>query len=224
LDYSSRLKGIYLISEPHIPKDWDAYEELLLQFLQQGLSLFQLRIKIDDTTTSLHDFHSHRLSFAKRLRLLTQRFGCLFVINDDLELACHVEADGLHLGPSDLSFHEARSRALSSMFIGLSHHRAEEVFRQHLWPADYMSLGPLYGTTSKTHPDPVMGYPLFEKCLPYFTQPVCAIGGVTLERLPRVLQTGVEMVGVISDIWRNPDPVKRWQEWQTVWKSTRGKI
>lgn len=218
----SKIKGVYLISPSTLSPKQEEQEKFLLlleNILLEGIGIFQWRIK-----DGLND--RDQLFLAKQIRQITKRTQTLFFVNDRVDLALLSEADGLHLGPGDFPLRDIKKIWGRDKLLGLSNHTMEDVL-SHVADDDaslvtYHSLGPLYATTSKKQPDMVLGYPLFERVLPYLHRPVVAIGGITLERLPRVLQTGVEAVGVISDIWHAQDPVLQAKKWVTSFRELKG--
>ena len=117
-------------------------------------------------------------------------------------MAVLCEADGLHLGPSDMSVADAR-KIVGDLMIGKSSHsleQAEEALQESI---SYLSVGPVYETDCKKKPDKVVGTTLLETVLKVAEVPIVAIGGITLENLSTVLKTGVGCCGMIRGIMQS---------------------
>ncbi|MEM7053355.1 MAG: thiamine phosphate synthase [Pseudomonadota bacterium] len=151
---------------------------------------------------------------ALALQQCCQATGALFIVNDDVELAVEIRADGVHLGRDDMSLIEARSMLHPDQLIGVSCYndlaRAAKLVEQG---ADYLAFGSLY--PSPTKPDAVH-CPL--KTLTearQFGKPVVAIGGITLERAPEVAEAGADLIAVISDLFDADDIEARARQWSS---------
>jgi thiamine-phosphate pyrophosphorylase len=195
--------GIYLIGEPenYTSSEIEKFLTILQELLIEGVALFQIRQRDRNLIKD-----GPYLEVIQKAQKLCQNTDTPFIINDRLDLALITKADGLHLGASDIPYLEAR-RLLPNKIIGLSNHHGEDVERHRHFDADYFSLGPIHATTSKLTPDPVMGIRQFERLLPLFNGPVVGIGGLTPENLGALCEARVDFAGVISGIWKNPDPL-----------------
>lgn len=143
---------------------------------------------------------------ALELRGLTRRYGARLLINDRIDVALAVEADGVHLGRGSLPVDAARRILGSRLLIGASTHRIEEVQDAVRAGADYVTFGPVYSTPSKLpYGDPV-GIPLLAEACGSATIPLFALGGITRERLPEVRAAGCRRIACIGAILRTPDP------------------
>src|SRR5262249_25516291 len=122
----------------------------------------------------------------------------LFVLNDRADFAklLHV---ALHVGQRDLPPVAAR-RVISDEVMGLSTHNAEELARANEEPVEYLSLGPIFPTTSKDRPDPALGLDGLEKLRPLTAKPLVAIGGIKFENALDVLRVKADSVAVISGL------------------------
>ncbi|MBZ5702761.1 MAG: thiamine phosphate synthase, partial [Acidobacteriia bacterium] len=101
-------------------------------------------------------------------------------------------------------------------WIGVSTHNAEQVRRAAESSADYIAVGPIFATSTKENPDPVVGTELVRQARALTEKPLVAIGGITLERAPEVLAAGADSLVVISDIWRAGDPRARIRQYQEL--------
>jgi thiamine-phosphate diphosphorylase len=141
------------------------------------------------------------------VRRLTRAHGAAFIVNDRVDLAVRLEADGVHLGQGDASPEEARSELGPGRLIGLSTHNRRQIAAAQDRPVDYIGVGPVYSTTTKENPDPEVGLALIEWACRNSALPVVAIGGITLENLEPVLRAGARNVAVVSAIGRSADPL-----------------
>jgi thiamine-phosphate pyrophosphorylase len=166
-------------------------------WLEAGVRLLQLRAK------SLPG--GAFLDLADRIAAAARAAGATFIVNDRADLARLSGADGVHLGQDDLAPADVRRLLGADAIIGLSTHNEAQVRRALDAPVSYIAIGPVFATTSKVKPDPVVGLEgvarasnLAARASP--PRPVVAIGGITLERAPAVLAAGAASVAVISDL------------------------
>jgi len=156
--------------------------------LEAGARILQYRHK--EAWTQYH------FDEAKRLRALCHDAGVLFVINDRADFARLLGA-ALHLGQDDLPPIAAR-RVVSDEVMGFSTHNRPQLMRGDEQPVEYLSLGPIFPTTSKERPDPVVGVEGLRSLRPLTQKPLVAIGGVDLLNARSVLEAGADSVAVIS--------------------------
>jgi thiamine-phosphate pyrophosphorylase len=179
-----KLRGLYAIT-PGGP----AIEGKVRQALEGGIALLQYRRKESATRDE-----------AKALLALCRRHGVPFIVNDDLELALEIGADGVHLGRDDGELAVARHR-LKGKLLGASCYNRPELARAAIAAgADYVAFGSVF--SSLTKPAAVRApLSLFSD----FPIPRCAIGGITLQNAPQVIAAGADMLAVISDLFDAPD-------------------
>jgi thiamine-phosphate pyrophosphorylase len=139
---------------------------------------------------------------AERVAELCRRAGAQFIIDDRADIAVLLDA-GVHLGQEDLPPAEARRILGAGRVLGFSTHN-EEQLRAAAEPADYLALGPIYGTQSKQQPDPVLGVAALARLRPLATRPLAAIGGITRDNAAEVLAAGADSVAVIADLLPEP--------------------
>lgn len=169
------------------------------QLIQSGATLVQYRDKISPPQKIL--------SLGRELRRIT-RDNAKLIINDypDLCLAC--DADGVHLGQDDVSPAAARRIFASSkkedLWIGFSTHNLNQVREADAMAIDYLALGPVFTTSSKANPDPVIGLDGVRKARQVTSKPLVAIGGITRENCRQVREAGADSVAVISDLLESP--------------------
>jgi thiamine-phosphate pyrophosphorylase len=146
---------------------------------------------------------------SKRLSSLLIPQGVAFVVNDRADVALAAEASGVHVGQEDLGVEAARSVVGEGKLLGVSTHSLEQFKDAATTSADYLAVGPVFSTSSKANPDPVVGIELIRRGRSLTDKPIVAIGGITLERAAEVIEAGADSVAVISDILLAPDPGQR---------------
>jgi thiamine-phosphate pyrophosphorylase len=146
---------------------------------------------------------------SRRLSSLLIPQGVTFVVNDRADVALASEASGVHVGQEDLGAGAARSVMGVGKLLGVSTHNLEQFKDAVQTSADYVAVGPVFSTSTKANPDPVVGIELLRRIRPLTDKPIVAIGGITLERAAEVLQAGADSVAVISDILLAPDSGQR---------------
>lgn len=172
--------------------------EIARQVMDAGVRLLQYRAK----TAAARE----TLDVAKQLAELARQQSAMFFLNDRPDLAYLAGADGVHVGQDDLSVEQARTIMAPNRWVGVSTHNREQFQRALATSADYIAIGPIFSTTSKANPDPVVGTQLLRELRPLTTKPIVAIGGIRLEHAAEVIEAGADCVAVISDILAAPNP------------------
>ncbi|MFA5322718.1 MAG: thiamine phosphate synthase [Smithella sp.] len=184
--------GLYLVvTEPR-----DGYERVCEWAVKAGLPCVQLRYKG-------HDDREH-LALAQKLRHITASTDTLFIVNDRPDIALMSGADGLHLGQDDLPAAEVRHLIGPERLLGLSTHNLDQVRAANDAPVDYIGFGPLYATSSKTRPDPVLGPEVLKDAHALSRHPIVAIGGLDLQRIAGLRRYAHNMA-VIRAVCDAPD-------------------
>jgi thiamine-phosphate pyrophosphorylase len=165
--------------------------ETLQEVIQGGADAVQLREK----TMSDGEF----LALAKEFRRITSQSKTLFIVNDRAEIAKKVDADGLHIGQSDLTIHSARKIIGYDRILGVSTHNIVQARKAQLDGADYISVGPLFPTITKDHEPPV-GLDYLKEVKREITTPFVAIGAINHENLNEILLAGGLRVAICSAI------------------------
>lgn len=155
--------------------------------------MLQLRAK------SLDDRGFLELGTALRARCSEARVP--FVVNDRADIARILHADGLHLGQEDLSVVDAR-RVVGDMQIGMSTHDLRQALQAERDGADLIAFGPVFATSSKVDPDPIVGLSTLAETCAAVRRPVVAIGGITPENVEKTLRAGASYTAVISALPR----------------------
>ncbi|AEJ18340.1 thiamine phosphate synthase [Gracilinema caldarium] len=154
----------------------------------------------------------------KKVRALTARKGVPMIVNDRLDLAMALEADGIHLGQGDLPLEVAKKLWRPNKIYGLSVQTLEHAERARHDGADYLGLGSLFPTSSKN--DAIMVHHQQIELIKMIGIPLIGIGGITPERIKEIRNLNLSGVAVISAIWGAPDPsavVKQFiQQWNSL--------
>ncbi len=174
--------------------------------LQAGITIFQLREKGENALTG-----DSYVQFARKCQSLCHAYKVPFLINDDVELALKLNADGIHVGQDDLNIEMFRKRA-ENKIIGVSVHTMEELEKAIANGADYVGIGPIFETSSKKDAEPPAGVAFLKKArTDYPNVPIVAIGGISPTNSSIVREAGANGVAVISAISLSED----------IWKTVR---
>jgi thiamine-phosphate pyrophosphorylase len=166
-----------------------------------GVRLLQYRNK---QTSARELFHiSRELS-----RLLRPR-GVSFIVNDRPDVAFLSGADGVHVGQEDLDVEQTRTVTGPGKWVGISTHNLAQFRAAAATSADYIAVGPIFSTSTKANPDPVVGTEFIRQVRELTDKAIVAIGGITLDRTAGVIEAGADAVAVGSDILRAADPGAR---------------
>jgi thiamine-phosphate diphosphorylase len=190
-----RLRGLYVIIDPEVAGERDPLE-IARQAIEGGARLIQYRDKTREK--------GFQLPIARALQALCRETDALFLVNDHADLALAIEADGIHLGQRDLPVNVVRSIVPRAMLIGASTNNAEEARRAQEDGADYVSVGRLFPTASKSDTRPATMDTLRE-VKAAVTAPVCGIGGISASNIADVIGAGADMAAVISAVVRAED-------------------
>ncbi len=179
-------------------------EQVLEQAIAGGITLFQYREK---GKQALHD-HEY-VELARRLQRICRKQGVPFIVNDDLELALALDADGLHVGQDDAPAEWIRQRLGPDKIVGVSAHSLVEASRAIAAGADYLGIGPIYPTRSKDDAEPVRGTEVIQQLRRSgLNIPLVGIGGINEHNAAPVLRDGADGVAVISAITAADAPVE----------------
>ncbi|MCM3712906.1 thiamine phosphate synthase [Alkalihalobacillus oceani] len=166
--------------------------EVMEEAIRGGVDIVQLR----DKTSSKRDV----LQKAKALRELTKKYGVPFIVNDHIDVALAVDADGIHLGQDDLPLAEARKIVGPDKIIGISTHQIEEARAAQAEGADYIGVGPIFETKSKVDVVDPVTTAYIQQVAAEITIPFVAIGGIKLHNVEQVLAAGASRICMISEI------------------------
>lgn len=187
--------GLYVILDRALAKR--PYDEIALSLLRGGARAIQLRDKLST--------FEELIAEGRKLRQLTSEFGASLLVNDNPYLAREIDADGVHLGQSDMHVDFAREVIGSDKIIGLSTHNRQQALAAQLLAVDYIGVGPIYATTSKKSEWTPLGTPHVRWIRRTIRLPMVAIGGIDFERAIDVTAAGAQNVAVLSAIMSAKD-------------------
>jgi thiamine-phosphate pyrophosphorylase len=192
-----RLYAIVDSSVPESTQDLVAYAE---ELVMGGCTVLQYRNKSGNSRVMLEQ--------ARELRRLC-RTGVSdphvrLIMNDRADLALASGFDGVHVGQEDLSPESVRAIIGPERWLGVSTHNPEQLREADLISADYLAIGPVFATSSKQNPDPVVGLEGVRRARALTRKPLVAIGGITRANAASVIEAGADSVAVISDLLREP--------------------
>ena len=164
--------------------------------LKGGVTCVQLREKELDETAFLQE--------AKELCALCRRYGVPFLVNDNVEIAIACGADGIHVGQEDLAAGEVRHQVGDDMILGVSVHTVEEACQAVRDGADYLGLGAVFPTSTKTDVEQMSNETLRAIC-DAVDVPIVAIGGINRGNILRLAGSGVDGVALVSAIFSAED-------------------
>lgn len=205
--YLERLKrfkqaGLYLVASAAASAGRST-EEVVTAALAGGIRLVQLREK-ELSTRALW-------SLAGKLRRMTREAGALLVINDRLDVALAVDADGVHIGQDDLPVEEVR-RLAPDMLRGVSAGTLAEARAAARAGASYVSFGPVFATNTKSDAGAPLGVEAVTEMGEKAGLPFTVIGGIRKEHLPDLVAAGLRHIAVVSAITAAPDPERATRE------------
>ena len=183
------------------------------QILEGGAKILQFR----------HKGFFSRDVFAQleRVAELCREADAMFVVNDRADLATLTGA-ALHLGQDDLPPSAARKVVGAATLIGFSTHNERQLRAAAAEPADYLALGPIFGTGSKHNPDPVIGIDELRRLRALTECSLVAIGGITRANAQAVLAAGADAVAIIGDLFAAPGNLRaQTQEWVALTRDTQ---
>lgn len=160
-----------------------------------GVTLLQYRNKSGNARQMLEEARELRQRLGKSIQL---------IMNDRADLALVTGFDGVHVGQDDLSPEGVRKVIGETLWLGVSTHNPEQVKEADKTTADYVAVGPVFATTSKAKPDPVIGLDGVRRARELTRKPLVAIGGITRANCRSVIEAGADSVAVISDLVREP--------------------
>jgi thiamine-phosphate pyrophosphorylase len=176
-------------------------ETVVQTALDAGITAFQYRDKGASQLTA-----AQRLTLGERLRQRCADAHVPFIVDDDVELALGLQADGIHVGQSDDRVTQVIERVPGQLFVGLSCSTLAEIkVANQIDGIAYIGSGPIFPTNSKDDADPVVGLAGLRELVAASQRPIVAIGGITVDQLPAIAATGAAGAAVISMLAQSPD-------------------
>lgn len=190
--------GLYFITDRNLTK------KTILQdvdsAIKAGVKIIQYREKELSTKQMYQE--------ALQIKELTKKSDVLFIINDRIDIALAVDADGVHIGQDDMPFEKTRELLGAEKIIGLTVHNVEEAILGENIGADYLGVSPIFATTTKSDAGKPAGLEFIRKTKEKIKIPLVAIGGINYENLGLVLEAGTSNIAVISAIITRDDVEK----------------
>jgi thiamine-phosphate pyrophosphorylase len=165
------------------------------QLVEAGCMLLQYRNKSANARVMLYQARALRRRLGTNIKL---------IMNDRADLALVAEFEGVHVGQDDLSPDSVRNIIGPARWLGVSTHNPEQLQEADRSSADYIAIGPVFSTSSKERPDPVIGLEGVRQARHLTGKPLVAIGGITRANAASVIEAGADSVAVISDLLRDP--------------------
>jgi len=187
-------------------QDCDYSAQKTVQIAREALAGGAGVLQFRDKKSKLTDEEREQLAIA--LQAVCKEHGALFFINDDVDMAIRLQADGIHVGQEDMALTKVRSLVSSDMLIGVSAGTVEEALLARDQGADYIGVGAMYETASKAD----AGVPIGPAGLKEIreavgpTLPIVGIGGITIDNASMVLEAGADGVAIISAITKADSP------------------
>lgn len=188
---------LYAVTDSRWARDEADFERQVEQAIQGGATCVQLREK----TLAREAF----LERAKRIRTLCERYNVLFIVNDEVDIAKAVGADGVHVGQSDESAREAREKLGPDAVIGVSAKTVEQALAAEAAGADYLGVGAMFSTGTKTDARTI-SRETFRAIREAVDLPIVAIGGIDESNIEELAGTGADGVAAVSAIFAAKDP------------------
>jgi len=196
---NTSLPKIYAITDTGI--SGISHEEQVARLIAGGIKLIQLRSK-NATSREFYESAKAAVSFAREQ-------GARVIINDRVDIAAAVGADGVHLGQDDLAPTLARKVLGSRVMIGYSTHSLEQARAALLFPIDYIALGPVFRTKTKVNPDPVVGIETIRAVRREIGEmSLVAIGGIDINNLNSVFGAGADSVAIVGAMLSDADKIR----------------
>jgi thiamine-phosphate pyrophosphorylase len=186
---------LYIITDRNLSKKSEV--EFVREAISGGAKIIQYREK----ELSLRDM----LKTAAKLREITKEAGVTFIINDRIDVALAVNADGVHLGKEDMPLEIARRLLGSDKIIGVTVHNVEEAIEAEKSGADYVGLSPIFETLTKGDAGEAVGTEMIKKVKEKVKIPIVAIGGINESNVQSVIEDGADGVAMISAIVTKED-------------------
>jgi len=177
-----------------------SHAEQVARLSDGGARLIQLREKY----LSPREFYDQAI---EAMRVARSR-GVRIIINDRVDLAMAIEADGVHVGQNDFPPQAARRLLGDGAIIGFSTHNVEQAVEAAKMNVDYIAIGPIFSTSTKDNPDPIVGLAGLKRVREAVGKiPLVAIGGITSENASQVIEAGADAVAVVSALVLSPGEI-----------------
>lgn len=190
-----QLPRLYPILDSAFFSSTGAIAEAAIQLTEAGVTVLQYRNKSSNAREILEQARELKKGVGDRVKL---------IMNDRADLCLAADFDGLHVGQDDLSPEAARRIIGPDRWLGVSTHNPDQLAAADRTSADYLAIGPVFATSTKANPDPVVGLEGVRGARNLTRKPLVAIGGITRENARWVIEAGADSLAVISDLLRDP--------------------
>jgi thiamine-phosphate pyrophosphorylase len=190
-----KVPKLYAILDVSCFADSAALLNATEQLVLAGVTLIQYRNKTGSAHDILRDARELKASVGMRAKL---------IMNDRADLCLVAGFDGVHVGQDDLSPDSARKIVGPDLWLGVSTHNPRQLTDADRTSADYVAVGPVFSTSSKANPDPVIGIEGVRKARRLTSKPLVAIGGITRQNCRQVIEAGADSVAIIRDLATSP--------------------
>ena len=190
-----QLPRLYAILDVACFPDAAAMFAAAEELASAGITLLQYRNKQGTARQMLDQARELKTRLGPSVKL---------IMNDRADLCLAAGFDGLHVGQDDLSIEAARKILGPAHWLGVSTHNPEQLSEADKTSADYLAIGPVFATTSKANPDPIVGLAGVRRARQLTRKPLVAIGGITRANARSVIEAGADAVAVISDLLQHP--------------------
>jgi thiamine-phosphate pyrophosphorylase len=194
------LPRLYAIVDASLFPNNEALMLFVEELISAGISLLQYRDKLRHPRQVLDQAYEIERRVGDSVKL---------IMNDRADFCVAAGFDGLHVGQDDLSPDGARGVIGADRWLGISTHNPEQLNAADKTSANYLAIGPVFATSSKANPDPVVGLDGVRKARALTRKPLVAIGGITRENCRSVIEAGADSVAVISELIREPGKTVR---------------
>jgi len=215
-----KLPRLYPIIDASFSPDLHSILAAAEQLVNSGCTLLQYRNKSDNARVMLQRARELRRLFPRsenphffqnqgevghpRSAICEDPDSVCLIMNDRADLCLGADFDGVHVGQDDLSPESVRAIVGPHRWLGVSTHNPEQLREADLTSANYLAIGPVFATSSKQNPDPVVGLEGVRRARALTRKPLVAIGGITRANAASVIEAGADSVAVISDLVREP--------------------
>jgi thiamine-phosphate pyrophosphorylase len=194
------LPRLYAILDTSCFRDSQALFSIAEELLAGGVTLLQYRDKSGNARQMLEHARELRRRFSASLK----PSSFTFIMDDRADICLAAGFGGVHVGQEDLSPAGARKVIGDTLWLGVSTHNPEQVKEADKTSADYIAIGPVFSTTSKVNPGPVIGLDGVRNARALTRKPLVAIGGINRANCRSIIEAGADSVAVISDLMREP--------------------
>lgn len=203
--------SLYLVTDRSLSLE-RSIEDIVKKAVRGGVTMVQLREK-DSTTREFYQL-------AVALKNILQPFGVPLIINDRLDIALACDADGLHIGQSDMPYSVARNLLGKNKIIGLSVENIQDTMDANRLDVDYIGISPVFGTPTKTDTAPALGLEGIREIMEISKHPSVGIGGINNTNIADIITAGANGAAVVSAIMSAPDPEKAAKELSRIITNT----